>query len=49
MVRCDKAGEDVARCDKILRRLGTKFKSVTEIKSLSKMGMKALQDVRSFH
>ena len=49
MIRCDKAREDVARCDKILRNLGTKFKGVTEIKFLSNMGMKVLQDVRSFH
>ena len=39
----------MARCDNILRSLGIKFKSATEIKFLSNMGMKVLQDVRRFH
>ena len=39
----------MARCANILRSLGTKFRVVTEIKFLSNMGMKVMQDVRSFH
>ena len=38
----------MARCDNILRSLGTKFKVVTEIKCLSNMEIKVLEDVRDF-
>ena len=37
MIRCNKARQDVARCDNILGILGTKFKVVTDINFLSKM------------